>query len=111
MVETIRELKSKLNGSDHVTPARIQRYLERSDDELSANDVWLLMPPEITAKFVSNSGNLKEKKIKKFLRSLDALLVDHTPMDLLKMDEDCVRKDGSVNEVLLDKILKEGTGI
>jgi hypothetical protein len=97
--------------TSQVTPNRIQQHLERGDDDLTANDVWLMMPSEIVSLFYSNTKRPKDKNIKKFIKSLDILLEDYKPMDLLKIDVDCVNRNGSINEDNLRKILTEGTGI
>ncbi len=107
MDERLSRLESKYLKPVSLTPNRIDQYLHHKEETLTPGDVWMMMPPEIVMEFTSNTGRLKEKKVKKFMRSLENLMDDYEPHDLIKMSADCINKDGSVDKTKLQAILDE----
>lgn len=93
-----------------VTPKQIRDRMD-DPDEMSAQDLFNLMPPEIKARFVSGKGNPKEKDLKKFIKSLDLLMDDYTVGELLQMSEECIDREGGIYEEELKKILADEEGI
>lgn len=113
MSEFLSKMSSRYKGAvEPVSPNRIQHFLEdHGESGMTASDLWLLMPDEVVAKFTSNTDRPKEKKIKKFMRSLDELMEEYKPNDLLKISVECIRKDGSIDAMALKHLIDEDTAI
>lgn len=106
MHELSSRLKSVYAQGGVVTPNRVQQAMEgKGDKNMSVEELYNLMPPEIQDSFLSNKGNLKEKKKRKFLRNLNSLMAVYSPMDLLKISEECINNDGQILENKLKEIL------
>jgi hypothetical protein len=79
------------------TPEQINKHIH-GDVEYTAHDVWLSLDYTVMMEFVSNTGNLKEKKIGKFLKSVDTLMDSLYPFkDLIKLSAECIEHDGRIN--------------
>lgn len=100
-------MKNPLERSE-ISPAQIQVRL-LSPEKMSAEDLFNLMPPEIEELFLSNKGNPKDKKAKRFRRSLgDLMEIENvSPMDLLKISRECIKKNGSIDEKAFFELLEE----
>jgi hypothetical protein len=90
-----------------VTPNQLQNYMTRRSFEKVTDEIWEQLDESVTEKFFSNKGNLKPDKRKRFIRSLDLLLEEYPPHDLVKMDETCIKKDGSVDIEKFKQILSD----
>lgn len=90
-----------------VTPNQLHNYMTRRSFENVTEEIWEQLHESVTEKFFSNKGNLKPDKRKRFMRSLDTLLEEYAPHDLIKMDETCIRKDGSIDISKFRQVLAE----
>ena len=97
------------NGS--IPRSTVQSFLAHPErNHVPAKVLYEEMPPEVKDMFTSGKGNLKEKKYRKFLRSLDVLLEEFTEQELLMISDSCIDKDGSINLEGLKAIWKDEDG-
>jgi len=113
MSEFLSKMSSRYKGAEGpVSPNRIQHFLEdHGESQMNAQDIWLLMPDEVLSKLTSNTGRPKEKKIKKFMRSVEELLEEYKPNDILKISVGCIRKDGSIDAMTLKHLIDDDNEI
>jgi hypothetical protein len=110
MKEIIDKVDSKIiPEQDIITPNRINHFITHPEqNHISGEALWDEMPPEIKGVFISGKGNLKkDKKYRRFILSLEELLDAYKPIDIMKMDEDCIRKDGTIDKSALDDLLED----
>lgn len=109
MVEIITKLESryKINGKKHeVTPLRIQKT-EEGNVEWTADDVYNNLDKQvIRERFTSHHGNPKLNPMRRFIHDARRLLAaGYDPIDLVKMNEDCIKKNGTIDEEQLTAFL------
>lgn len=108
------ELLSKLDSLYHlnkdvvVKPAHIQKTI-KNEAEWTAGDVFNNLDYEVVStRFVSNHGNLKIDQKRRFIRDTTRLIrAGYKYQDLVKMDENCINKNGTVDEENLLKLLDD----
>lgn len=98
-----------------VTPCRIQKVVE-GESTWTVEDIFNLIPPEVKlARFTSKHGHEKPNQVKRFKREIKRLLNDprheFSPTDLIKLNEESIRKNGSIDEEKFKDFLKGGEEI
>ena len=110
MTELLNKLSSVYHSSatETVTPARIQRAT-KDENEWTADDVYNNLDSAVVeSKFTSHHGNLKIKQKERFVHDASRLIkAGYKPQNLIKIDENCVNKNGTINEEELHKLLND----
>lgn len=112
MTELLSRLQSSIiEKAKNPSPKQIQEQIDiNKKTVVTPEEIWNELLPEIESEFISNSGQLKEKKIRKFMRNIELLLGSYSAIDLIKMDVGCIRKDGGIDEENFKRILHGETG-
>ena len=100
MSEFLSKMHSRYKSATETpSPKQIQEFItDHGESHMTSSDLWLLMPQEVISNFTSNKGRLKQDKVRKFLKSVDILLDTYKPNDILKINTDCIKKDGKIDE-------------
>lgn len=108
MQENLERLYQQVAGEIKTpTPNRVLHILGRPEaGRLTADEFFQTLPPEIQEEFLSRKGNPKQEKLKKFYKNLEDLFEEYSPTDIIRMDVDCIKKDGSIIRERLDEILE-----
>ncbi len=111
MSEYLSRLKSayKLSNYNDVTPAQIQKA-EEGKTIWTADDIFNNLDSEvIKIRFTSHHGNLKINQKRRFIHNVKHLLsAGYQPKDLIKINEDCINKNGTIDEKKFEDILANG---
>ena len=106
----IENLWGKFNPQK-ATPSSILRISSEASQEFVVQGILDNLDSTISDEFLSTHNNIRGKKLNKFERSLETLLdKGFSQSDLIKIDNSCIKKDGSIDETKFRDLLNNISG-